>query len=268
MSFSAAWLALREPADRAARDPGLLAAAADLLTGEAWAVDLGCGTGATARAFAALAPGGARWRLVDRDRALLAEARARLPGAVETFAADLGDLDGLPLAGARLVTASALLDLMPAAWIDALAERLAASGIAAYAALSYDGRLGWTPALDLDQAVRRAFNAHQTTDKGLGPALGPAAAAAFADAMARRGFFVRTAPSPWRLGPDAAALQHSLIDGIAEAAGAAGLAGTGAWAQARRAASGSGSVAVGHLDVLALPPGVSTQSKITSVASP
>ncbi len=107
MSFSAAWLDLREPADRAARDPALLAAAADYL-GDGWAVDLGCGTGATARAF----PPRARWRLVDRDAALLARARARLPEA-RTYALDLGALDDLPLDGARLVTCSALLDLMP-----------------------------------------------------------------------------------------------------------------------------------------------------------
>ena len=48
-------------------------------------------------------------------------------GGSETVAADLGDLDRLPLDGVRLVTASALLDLMPARWIEALAARLAAA---------------------------------------------------------------------------------------------------------------------------------------------
>ena len=102
MSFPAAWLDLREPADRVARDPALLASAAAHL-GNGWAVDLGCGTGATARAFGP----GARWRLVDRDEGLLAEARARLPDA-RVHALDLGgDLVGVTthvLVAQRLVS--------------------------------------------------------------------------------------------------------------------------------------------------------------------
>ena len=72
VSFDADWLELREPADRAARDSGLLAAAAGYLGG-ALALDLGCGTGATVRAFG----GVGRWRLVDADPALLEIAGAR-----------------------------------------------------------------------------------------------------------------------------------------------------------------------------------------------
>ena len=259
MSFSAAWLDLREPADRAARDPGLRAAAEDYL-GEGLAVDLGCGTGATARAFG---PRG-RWRLVDRDAALLAEAKARLPGA-ETHPLDLGAIGALPLRGARLVTASALLDLTPADWIEALADRLAAEGLAAYAALTYDGGLDWLPPGPDDTVVRAAFNRHQRGDKGLGPALGPEAAQTFAAAMRARGYEVRVAPSPWRLGPGA--LRDELEAGVAAAAAEAGQPAR-AWLQARRAARGAGSVIVGHLDVLALPPGRSAQSKITSVSRP
>ena len=45
MGFSADWLALREPADHAARDGDLLAAAAQVAG--AVIVDLGCGTGST-----------------------------------------------------------------------------------------------------------------------------------------------------------------------------------------------------------------------------
>ncbi len=132
MGFDAAWLDLRAPADAAARDPGLLAAAAAWL-GDGLALDLGCGTGALARAF----PAGRRWRLVDNDPALLSLAAARTPGA-EAVRADLAGLAGLPLGGVRLATASALLDLASAAWIDGLAARLAASGIGLYAALTFD----------------------------------------------------------------------------------------------------------------------------------
>jgi SAM-dependent methyltransferase len=260
VSFDAAWLDLREPADRAARDPGLLAAASAWL-GEGLALDLGCGAGAMPRAFAP----GPRWRLVDRDPALLALARARTPGA-EIVAADLRDLAGLPLAGVRLVTASALFDLASAAWTDALAARLAAAGLGLYATLSYDGRMGWTPDDPRDAAVAAAFNDHQRGDKGFGPALGPAAAAGLAAAFAARGYQLRLAPSPWRLGPAEAALQRALVEGVAAAAAEAGFAAAAAWGQARRACSGSTACEVGHVDMLALPP--SAQSNTTSVSSP
>ncbi len=265
MSFSPDWLDLREPADRAARDPALLAEAVRFtsLVPEAPLVDLGCGTGATLRAFGA---DGARWRLVDHDPVLLARAALRTGG--EPCVADLGALDQLPLVGARMVTASALLDLMPLWWIQSLADRLALDRIGAYAALSYDGTLEWGPSLPGDARIRAAFNRHQLRDKGLGPALGPAAATVFAEAMERRGYEVRLARSPWRLGPGQAALMRELNNGIAMAAGETGLAEAGGWAQARRASGASGRMLVGHVDVLALPRGSSTQSKITSLSRP
>jgi SAM-dependent methyltransferase len=230
------------------------------------ALDLGCGTGATLRALAPLAPA-ARWRLVDRDPALLGLAAARCGRRAETLAADVADHEALPLAGVRLVTASALLDLMPAGWIERLAAWLASARTALYVALSYDGRMRWGPALPGDAGVRAAFNRHQRGDKGLGPALGPEATSALAGALRRHGFRVWTAPSPWRLGPDQAALQRALVEGIGRAADEAGVD-AAAWAQARRAASGSASCTVGHRDLLALPAGASAQSKTTSDSSP
>lgn len=241
MSFSAAWLDLRDPADRAARDPGLLAAAAEWL-GEGLAVDLGSGTGATVRAM----PGGPRWRLIDLDAALLAEARARFPD-VATVGVDLSDVASLPLADARMATCSALLDLGSAAWLEALAARLAGLGLGLYAALSYDGRMAWDPGLPGDAAVTAAFNADQRRDKGLGPALGPDAALVAARLFAAHGYDVRLAPSPWRLGAGQAALQAELVSGIATAAGAE------AWGRARRAACAATVCEVGHWDLLALP---------------
>jgi len=258
VSFDPAWLDLREPADAVARDPALLAAAVAQL-GDGLALDLGCGTGATMRAF-----GRGRWRLVDRDPRLLALAASRCPGA-EALAADLLDIGRLPLDGVALVTASALFDLASSDWIEALADRLAAADVGLYAALSYDGTLAWQPALPEDAAVAAAFNRHQRRDKGLGPALGPAAPAALARAFRCRGYAVRTAPSPWRLGPAEAPLQAALIDGIAAAAAETGLA-AGAWRQARLAASAAARCTVGHVDLLALRS--SAQSKTTSESSP
>jgi SAM-dependent methyltransferase len=261
MSFDAGWLDLRAGADRAACDPGLRAAALGWLDAvpAPLVVDLGCGTGALWRDFARPT---AQWRLVDNDPALLAHAAERCPGA-ETVIADLAAIDALPLQGARLVTASALLDLASAAWLDALAARLARAGAAVYARLSYNGTMEWRPARADDAAVLAAFNVHQCRDKGLGPAHGPGAAGRVAAALAEHGYHLRTADSPWRLGRDHGALIAALVEGVAAAAAETGLADTAAWAQARRA---SQAASVGHADVLALP--ASAQSKTTSESSP
>jgi SAM-dependent methyltransferase len=270
MSFDPGWLDLREPADRAARDPGLLAAAAEYLGAMAdpVAVDLGCGTGAMVAAFSGRIGVPARWRLVDNDARLLGIAAARGGAGAETCKMDLAGIADLPLADAQLVTASALFDLVSRDWVEALADRLAGASVALYAALSYDGTLEWEPELPEDAAVRAAFNAHQLRDKGLGPALGPAAGEALLSALARRGYFVRRAASPWRLGPAEAELQLALIGGIVAAVGETGLLAAAGWGQARRAAMAASTCRVGHVDLLALPPGASAQSKTTSVASP
>jgi hypothetical protein len=261
VSFAPAWLELRRPADAAARDAGLLAAAAAWL-GAGRALDLGCGIGAACEAF----PGSVDWRLVDADAGLLTLAGARHPRAV-TIEADLADLEALPFDGVRLVTGFALLDLAGRAWIEALAERVALAGAGLYAPLCYDGGLRWEPELPADAAVRAAFNAHQRREKGLGAALGPGAAAAMARALAGRGYAVRLGLSPWRLGPEEEALHRALVAGIAAAAEEAGLAEAAAWGQARLAATGW-RCSVGHFDVLALPTGASAQSKTTSESRP
>ena len=96
-------------------------------------------------------------------------------GEVRFAALDLATgLDSLALDGAG-ITASALLDLTSAAWLDRLAERCGRAPL--LMALSFDGRLSWQPALAEDDLVRDRFLAHQRTDKGFGPALGPDAAA-------------------------------------------------------------------------------------------
>jgi SAM-dependent methyltransferase len=266
MSFDAAWLDLREPADRAARDSRLLAAAGAWLANVAapLALDLGAGAGAMPRALAPFAPPGLRWRLVDNDPRLLALAAARTPGA-ETLRMDLAELDALPTDGVRLVTASALLDLVSEVWIEALADRLVAAGMAVLATLSYDGQLAWEPSAAEDAPTASAFNRHQRRDKGFGPALGPDAAAALATALRRRGYAVRLAPSPWRLGTEQAELIAALAAGIAEAAAEEECALAPAWGQARRAARGC---IVGHIDLFAVPQATSAQSNTTSLSRP
>jgi hypothetical protein len=247
--FSADWLALRAPADDAARDAGLMGQAV------AWGraqpglrvLDLGAGSGATLRVLGPLLPGAAWW-LADHDAALLdhACALARTRGETVTpLALDLASaLDAAFEPRPHLVTASAFLDLAGAAWLDALADRVAASGAAFYAALSYDGHEAWHPPHPGDAAVHAAFAADMGRDKGLGPALGGAAAAHMAAALSARGLAVQTASSPWQLTPPRdAALIAALRAGTAAATGA-----SADWAAAPRSR-----VEIGHLDVLALP---------------
>lgn len=249
MGFSADWLALREPADHAARDAGLLRMAAVAAGTAPVIVDLGCGTGSTRRAFGGMVEG-ATWHMVDGDAGLLARAGA------QGHCLDLNDIAALPLPGATLVTASALLDLVSDLWLDRLVDRLVALKLPFYAALSYDGRMDWTPALPADAAVTAAFNRHQTGDKGFGPALGPRAADHAAARLRAAGYSVEEAVSPWRLGPADASLQQQLLGGIAQAAAEAGCPDAKDWLAARLGMIENGSCRIGHRDLLALPPGV------------
>lgn len=249
MSFSPDWLALRAPADDAARDPGLMAAAiahARALPG-CRILDLGAGSGATLRVLGPMLPG-ARWWLADHDAGLLDHAM-RLASALgvsaEPLVADLAtELDRAFAPGPQLVTASAFFDLAGAAWLDGFAGRLAASGAALYGALSYNGQEAWQPPHPDDAAVHAAFTADMGRDKGLGPALGGSAAAHLAGALEGLGYRVERADSPWRLeAPRDSALIAALAEGTAAATGAS----TG-WLAARRAAS---AVRIGHVDLWA-----------------
>jgi len=251
LAFAPDWLDLREPADHAARDATLLAQAAGGMEASSIVLDLGSGTGSTARAFSGV---GAcpRWRFLDADARLLSIATARHPIS-DAIVADLRDPTALPLDGVGMVTASALLDLMPRDWIEALAGRLSAAGIPFYAALNYNGKMTWMPSLSGDDRIVDAFNRHQLGDKGVGPATGPGSARATQAAFERHGYHVLTAQSPWTLGPDDADLQAELLTGIAAAAREAGQADSGDWLSARQSALGHATARIGHTDILAVP---------------
>lgn len=263
--FSIAWLDLRESADFAARAKDLitrllawLASQQTSSGAEPLVVDLGAGTGSTLRAMAKLGAPKLVWRLVDHDGALLDEAlkRHRKDFLIEDYQADLTIMNELPLGGARLVTASALFDLVSRDFVDTLVARLRWQRAGLYAALSYDGTMTWTPAHALDAAVLAAFNEDQLRDKGFGPALGPAAADYLEHALRSAGYEVFTAMSPWLLDAKDAALIAELVNGISAAVATGyGLdaAGLNEWKNFRLANSANGRCSVGHLDILALP---------------
>ncbi|PTY38247.1 hypothetical protein BGP77_17565 [Saccharospirillum sp. MSK14-1] len=262
--FSIDWLDLREAADRRARDNSLRAQAMQWLAGDETpvAVDLGAGTGSTLRALTASNPQALIWRLVDNDTALLDEAVRRHGEThrIEPCKADLSALASLPLQGARLVTASALFDLVSEHFLATLAAELKDQNqqhsIGLYAALNYDGTTQWTPQHPLDNTVLAAFNQDQRTDKGFGPALGPDSGAVLQRLFTEAGFRVYLASSPWTLDGADQAMVAELITGIASAVADHPDIHPSTledWVQFRQSNAASGTCVVGHTDVLALP---------------
>ena len=166
--FSAQWLALREPADRAARNAPLAARLSDLMAAydPIRITDLGAGTGSNLRASAELFGPRQDWTLLDHDAGLLKAARADLSAWAEQaeeegdwlvlhkggrrirVACRTGDLAAQPelvrAASPHLVTASAFFDLASAAWIARFADEVAQAGggLLHRAHLRRGGRLG------------------------------------------------------------------------------------------------------------------------------
>lgn len=252
--FRAEWLELREPCDHAARSMPLADAFAEALGPAPRLIDLGCGTGNNLRYLAPRLPAGQRWLLVDHDPELLQKGRAALERTqidvrfralnLARELPDLGDCTG--------ITASALLDLASAAWLERLARWC--RGRPVLMALTFDGRLAWQPAADEDECVRQRFLAHQRTDKGFGPALGADAAGHFAGRLEAQGQRVTMARSDWRLDPVDTPLLAATLDGII-AAVAEMDAGPEAWTSLRRRqlAARELHLNVGHVDLLAVP---------------
>lgn len=274
--FSAEWLALREPADHAARSIALTRELVDALPPDAAPriLDLAAGTGSNYRYLTVAGPAGTRptferpwpavdssrpahWLLVDHDPALLAQVPPR-PG-VETRCMDLATLgDRGIFAGRTLVTASALLDLVSEAWLRTLAALCADVGASVLFALSYDGRIECSPEDPYDGEVRALVNEHQRIDKGFGPALGPDATEYAERCFSDLGYRVMRDRSDWTVPPESHALQQHLIDGWAHAATAIAperAAAVDGWRSRRLAhvAEDRSHITVGHEDFAAWP---------------
>ncbi|HEY6747780.1 MAG TPA: methyltransferase domain-containing protein [Mycobacteriales bacterium] len=246
------WLALREPADAAARSVELV----ERLTLRPPLVvhDLGSGTGSMVRWLAPRLPGPQHWVLHDRYAALLARAAATMPPGitVETRPGDLTELRSADLAGASLVTASALLDMLTAEEVDAVVA--ACAGRPTLLTLSVIGSVAFSPDDPLDPEVAAAFDDHQRRTVEGRRLLGPDAADAAAAAFRRRGIPVEVRSTPWRLGPERAALAAEWFAGwVAAAREQRPDLDTGAY-QARRSAeirAGRVRITVGHRDLFA-----------------
>lgn len=260
--FDKDWLALREPADRAARHDGLVADLARHLADmeNARILDIGCGTGSTWRSLKDRMPGEVGWTLLDHDPGLLEEAQRRIgqDSQVAFRRHDLNDIDGLPLESVDVVTASALFDLCSERFCEAVAGRLASARIGLYAALNYDGIMDWSLPHPLDERMVDLFNRHQRTDKGFGTALGPDATSCLARQFAARGYDVRIGNSPWRMDASSTALQVELLNGLRRPLlemSELSEKEVDDWLEYRLAAIGQpgSSCRVGHTDLLALP---------------
>jgi hypothetical protein len=260
----AAWLALREAADAGARSREL----AELLPAAGPHVihDLGGGTGAMGRWLAPLLPGRQHWIVHDRDADLLELAAVDLPGpaadgaavTVETRQSDITWLHADDLAGATLITASALLDLMTAHELDGLVAVCAAVGCPVLLALTVVGRVELTPRDPLDARVAAAFDAHQCRETAGGRLLGPRAIAVAVARFGRVADDVVLRASPWRLGSGDAGLLAEWFTGWVAAACAQQpelAAEVTGYARRRLAqvASGTLAVTVDHADLLVLP---------------
>ncbi|MFI1168742.1 methyltransferase domain-containing protein [Streptomyces sp. NPDC020801] len=226
--YAPEWLQLREVADAAARATELLdplrirLANLPNLHGGLVVHDLGCGTGSMGRWLAPRLDGAQHWILHDRDPYLLhfaavGAARAAADGSrvtVETRRGDVARLTPDALAGASLVTASALLDVLTHEEIATLAAACAGAGCPALLTLSVVGRVDFTPADPLDAEITEAFNAHQRR----GGLLGPDAVGVACEAFGERGATVHVFPSAWRLGPDQRELTAQWLRGWVGAA--------------------------------------------------
>ena len=265
---SSEWLDLREPADAAARARDLVEQVRRRLPASGPQVihDLACGTGAMGRWLAPLLPVPQRWVVHDRDPDLLDVAAADLPGpaadgasvVVEARRSDVTQLGSNDLAGATVITASALLDLLTRDELARLIDACVAAGCPVLLTLSVVGQVELSPADPLDAHVAAAFDAHQRRLTAGGRLLGPDAVTAAVAGFRRLGAEVRVRASTWRLGAAEADLVAEWLAGGVGAAceqepGLAGAADGYLRCRLAQVRAGRLAVAVGHADLLALP---------------
>jgi hypothetical protein len=219
-------------------------------------VDLGAGTGANQRWLAPRLPFRQRWIHLDHDPAI----SRSLPLPADTMIIDdsvevLEQLLASPTRDRRLVTCSALLDVLTTTQVEAVCRAVIDNQVPALFSLTVTGMLTMTPPDPRDQLLLDAFNDHQRRAGRAGPDATSIAATDFV----RAGFTVRTQETPWEL---TAASGQAFIEQVLEERLAAAVAQNpslattaAAWLELRRAqlAHGVLQVDLGHRDILAMP---------------
>jgi hypothetical protein len=178
-----------------------------------------------------------------------------------TVEATLSDIDRIQpgeLAGATLITASALLDVLTEDGLAALVTVCGSAGCPSLLTLSVVGRVALTPADPLDSRVAAAFDAHQRRATESGRLLGPDAVELAVEQFDGLGAEVRVGSSPWRLGALQADLAAEWFTGWIGAAREqqpelAAEADGYTRRRLARAKAGRLGVTVDHADVLVLP---------------
>jgi hypothetical protein len=259
----ARWLELRVQADNAARElttttllPRLVRHLTATGVGDSGVdvIDLGSGTGANQRWLASRLPFAQQWTLIDRDQAL----QRHRPVAPRTrlLTADVGILASvLDGPSARLVTCSALLDVLTIEQLTAIGSALAAARHPALFSLTVTGVIEVSPPDPFDAHLIRAFNNHQRRGGRAGPAAVDVLARSFRDA----GYALWMTETPWLLDwhSDGDFVRWFLDDRVAAAvAQDPTLRSAGVEWLARRLAQLAEQtleIRVGHRDLLVLP---------------
>jgi SAM-dependent methyltransferase len=262
-SFTADWLALREPYDARARSRMVLDAVSAAFADRPslTVVDLGCGTGSTLRALAPRLSARQHWKLVDNDLGLLARAACagHARATVVTAAIDLvRDLEAALDGPVDLVATSALLDLVSESWLERFVVEIAARKLPLYAALTVDGRVEMNPSDSRDAAVIAAAGIFHRRDQGFGPALGPDAAVRVLTRLKTIGYAVTHDTADWEFGPQDQEIEIQTMESWAGAARETGRlppSEIATWLARRRqdAAAGRLAMRIGHVDVFATP---------------
>ena len=263
---SVEWLTLREDADARSRSQALAARAAQGMRPPLVIHDLGSGTGSMMHWLAPLLPAPQTWVLHDWNPELLGHASERAAAdatgtqvAVTTSVKDVAHLHDGDLAGASLITMSALLDVLTREEIEAVVRACVTAGAPVLFTLSVTGRVSLDPVDPGDRVFESAFNDHQRRVADGRRLLGPDAAATAIGLFASAGWSVEVAETPWRLDAADRPLVDEWLDGWVGAAVEERPA-LAEWAdeyqrtRTTQLADGTLSVIVDHRDLLAWPP--------------
>lgn len=214
------WLALREQADAQARSRRLGKAAARLSQSPTVVHDLGSGTGSMMRWLAPLLTAPQTWVFHDWNPLLLEHAleHASAPAHVRTSVTDVARLRAADLAGASLVTMSALLDVLTRDELETIVRACVAARVPALCTLSVTGQVELDPVDAGDRVFAAAFNDHQRRTIDGRRLLGPDAVTIAMALFSAAGWSVRSARSPWRLDASDRLLVAEWLDGWVEAA--------------------------------------------------